>query len=72
MDPLSSTPPSVEPISSTQKSHPFQPLKSLSSTPKISPFNTLLSSTPKTPKFHTENPSVQHKKNDKKALYVLN
>ena len=46
--PLSSTPPSVQHISSTQKGHSFSAPKSLSSTPK-------------TPQFNTT-PSVPHKK----------
>ena len=63
--PLSSTPPSVQHISSTQKGHSFSAPKSLSSTPKTPQFNTNpsvphqktlsstpLSSTPKTPQFH--------------------
>ena len=44
--PLSSTPSSVQHISSTQKGHSF-------SAPRIPQFNT-------TPLFHTKNPSVQH------------
>ena len=63
--PLSSTPPSVQHISSTQKGLSFSAHKSLSSTPKTPQFNTNpsvphpkpLSST-QTPQFHTKNPSV--------------
>ena len=39
---------------------PFQPPKSLNSTPKTHQFNTPFSSTPKTSQFNTKNPSVQH------------
>ena len=53
--PLSSTPPSVQHISSTQKGHFLLAPKSLSSTPKIPQFQTKkpLSSTSKTPQFYT-------------------
>ena len=45
----SSTPLSVQHISSTQRATPFQPPK-------------FRSSTPKTPQFNTQNPSVPHQK----------
>ena len=67
MGPLSSTPPSVEPISSTQKGHPFQPPKSLSSTPKTPQFDTKKPSVP-SPFSSTPKPSVQHTPQTKTVL----
>ena len=51
----STTPSSVQHISSTQKGHSI-------SAHKIPHFHTHLSSTPKTPRFNTKNPSVPHQK----------
>ena len=52
--PLSSTAPSVQHISSTQKGHSFSAPKSLSSTPKTPQFDTKtpFSSKAKTPQFN--------------------
>ena len=54
--PLSSTLPSVQ----HKRATPFQPPKSLSSTPKTPQFNTPLSSKPKT--LRSAQSSVQHQK----------
>ena len=50
------TPPQFNTSVPHKRATPFQPLKSVGSTPKTPQINTPLSSTLKNPQFHTKNP----------------